>query len=129
MYKLELINLELIQETEEHIPDRVIWLKEKILEEGTWKVPLLLEENSLAIMDGHHRFNVAKKLGLKRIPAILLSYNSPYVSITSWREDFPVNKEIILDYIKYKKKFPLKTTRHIISPYPEEISIPINFLY
>ncbi|EMO6185145.1 TPA: ParB N-terminal domain-containing protein [Proteus mirabilis] len=129
MYKLELINLELIQETEEHIPDRVIWLKEKILEEGTWKVPLLLEENSLAIMDGHHRFNAAKKLGLKRIPAVLLSYSSPYVQVISWRDDFYIDKDIVISYIKNKKLFPLKTTRHVISPTPEEINIPLSFLY
>lgn len=129
MYRLELVNIDLIQETEEHIPERVDWLLGKILNEKIWRVPVLLEKKSYAIMDGHHRFNVAKKLGLKRIPAVLLSYNSPNVMISSWRDDFPVNRELIEQYIKADKLFPHKTTKHIIKPYPKEIAIPISFLF
>ncbi|WP_273804028.1 ParB N-terminal domain-containing protein [Providencia rettgeri] len=129
MYRLELVNIEKIQITEEHIPDRVEWLVEKIKMEALWRVPLLLEENSYAIMDGHHRFEVAKRLGLKRIPSVILSYDSPFVKVVSWRDDFEINKKIVQDYIKQKKVFPHKTTKHIIEPYPDEISIPISFLY
>ncbi|MFD1093963.1 ParB N-terminal domain-containing protein [Providencia vermicola] len=129
MYRLELVNIEKIQITEEHIPDRVEWLVEKIKTEALWRVPLLLEENSYAIMDGHHRFEVAKLLGLKRIPSVILSYDSPLVKVVSWRDDFEINKKIVQDYIKQKKVFPHKTTKHIIEPYPDEISIPISFLY
>ncbi|MEY0935241.1 ParB N-terminal domain-containing protein [Providencia rettgeri] len=129
MYRLELVNIEKIQITEEHIPERVEWLVEKIKSEALWRVPLLLEENSYAIMDGHHRFEVAKRLGLKRIPSVMLSYNSPSVKVVSWRDDFEINKKIVQDYIKQKKIFPHKTTKHIVDPYPNEISIPISFLY
>ncbi|MDG4696929.1 ParB N-terminal domain-containing protein [Providencia sp. CRE-3FA-0001] len=129
MYRLELVNIDNIQITEEHIPERVEWLIEKIKAEALWRVPLLLEENSYAIMDGHHRFEVAKKLGLRRVPAVMLNYNLPSVQVISWREDFVINKSIVQSYIKDKKIFPHKTTKHIIDPYPDEISIPISFLY
>jgi uncharacterized protein (DUF1015 family) len=129
VYHLELVNIEKIQITEEHIPERVEWLVEKIKTEALWRVPLLLEENSYAIMDGHHRFEVAKRLGLKRVPSVILSYDSPLVKVISWRDDFEINKEIVQDYIKQRKTFPHKTTKHIIDPYPDEISIPIGFLY
>ncbi|WBA57171.1 ParB N-terminal domain-containing protein [Providencia sp. 21OH12SH02B-Prov] len=129
MYRLELVNIDNIQITEEHIPERVEWLIEKIKAEALWRVPLLLEENSYAIMDGHHRFEVAKKLGLRRVPAVMLNYNLPSVQVISWREDFVINKSIVQSYIKDKKVFPHKTTKHIIDPYPDEISIPISFLY
>lgn len=129
MYRLELIDINLIQETEEHIPDRVEWLAEKIKEEQIWRVPVLLESKSLAIMDGHHRYNVAKKIGLKRIPAVLLSYDNSNVIVTSWREGITINKDIVLAYIKERHIFPYKTTRHIIKPLPNEIEIPLSFLY
>lgn len=129
MYRLELVNIDKIQITEEHIPERVEWLINKIKNEALWRVPLLLEENTYAIMDGHHRFEVAKRLGLKRIPSIMLSYNSPYVHVTSWREGVEINKDVVLAFIKQRKIFPHKTTKHIIEPYPSEISIPISFLY
>lgn len=129
MYRLELISIDTIQVTEEHIAERVNWLEEKIKQEGLWRVPLLLEYNTFAIMDGHHRYEVAKRLGLKRVPSILLSYSNDNVQVTSWRNDFIINKEIALEYISQKKIFPHKTTKHIITPYPNEISIPISFLY
>ncbi|WP_051869068.1 ParB N-terminal domain-containing protein [Xenorhabdus bovienii] len=129
MYKLELVDTNTIQVTEEHIPERVYWLEEKIKQEGLWRVPLLLECNTFAIMDGHHRYEVSKRLGLKRVPAILLSYNDDNVQVTSWRNDFIVNKKIVLEYISQKRIFPHKTTKHLITPYPNEISIPISFLY
>ena len=129
MYRLELINVESIKETEEHIPDRVIWLTELIKKEKIWRVPILLDKTTYAIMDGHHRYNVAKNLGLKRIPAILLSYNSPNVIVTSWRDDIFIDKDVVLEYINRGAIFPNKTTRHIIKPLPKEIEIPISFLY
>ncbi|PHM47222.1 ParB N-terminal domain-containing protein [Xenorhabdus miraniensis] len=129
MYRLELINTDVIQVTEEHIQERVNWLEDKIKKEELWRVPLLLECNTFAIMDGHHRYEVAKRLGLKRVPAILLSYNSKNVQVTSWRNEFIINKDIVLEYISQKKMFPHKTTKHLITPYPKEIEIPLSFLY
>ncbi len=128
-YKLSLVDVSKILETEEHIPERVLWLYDKILSEGVWRVPVILDSSSLAIMDGHHRYNVAVKLGLKKVPAVMLSYEDPKVRVESWRDDIVINKEIVLDYIARKKKFPLKTTKHILSPQPEEIEIPISLLY
>ena len=129
MYKLELIDLKDIIETEEHLHDRVIWLKDKIVEEKIWRIPLILEKKTLAIMDGHHRFNVAKLIGLSKVPAILLSYEQGHVALTSWRDDIYIDKNIIFDFISERKLFPHKTTRHIITPNPEELEIPLSFLY
>ena len=129
MYTLELIKVESIIETEEHIPERVEWLKNVILQEKVWCVPLILEKKSLALMDGHHRLNVAKIIGLKRVPAILLDYYEDNVIVNSWREDIHIDREIVLRYIRDGKVFPHKTTRHFISPTPDEIAIPLSFLY
>ncbi len=128
-YKLSLVDVSKIVETEDHIPERVLWLHDKILSEGVWRVPVILDSSSLAIMDGHHRYNVAVKLGVRKVPAIMLSYDDPKVKVESWRDDVVINKEIVQDYLKRKKKFPHKTTKHIFSPQPEEIEIPISLLY
>lgn len=128
MYTLELVNISLIVETEEHIEERAIWLKSHIEEEGIWRVPIILERKTLAVMDGHHRLSAAKALGLQRIPAILLDYQSDNVVVSSWRADFHIDKTVIRYYIDNGLKFPHKTTRHIISPNPLEVAIPISFL-
>ena len=129
MYKLELLSTKDITETEEHSLDRVEWLKNIIISEGIWRIPLIVEKHSLAIMDGHHRFNVAKKIGLTRVPAILLDYDQDNVMVGAWHEDMYIDKEIMLGNIRNKILFPYKTTRHIVSPSPEELQIPLSFLY
>jgi len=129
MYKLELLSTKDITETEEHSLDRVEWLKNIIISEGIWRIPLIVEKHSLAIMDGHHRFNVAKKIGLTRVPAILLDYDQDNVMVGAWHEDIYIDKEIMLGNIRNKILFPYKTTRHIVSPSPEELQIPLSFLY
>lgn len=129
MYTLDLVAVDSIVETEEHIPDRVEWLLDKINREKVWRIPIILERNTLAVMDGHHRLNVAKKMGLSRIPAILMDYYSDNIIVTSWRDDVYIDKEVVIEYISKKKKFPHKTTKHIIYPQPEEVEIPVSFLY
>jgi hypothetical protein len=129
MYKLELLSTKDITETEEHLLDRVEWLKNIIISEGIWRIPLIVEKHSLAIMDGHHRYNVAKKIGLTRVPAILLDYDQDNVMVGAWHEDMYIDKEIMLGNIRKKILFPYKTTRHIVSPSPEELQIPLSFLY
>lgn len=129
MYTLELIDVESIIETEEHDDERVKWLKKAILEEGVWRIPLILEKKTFAVMDGHHRLNVAKCIGLRRVPAILLDYYENNVVVNSWRDGVYIDREVVLNNIKEGKKFPYKTTRHIITPNPDEIEIPLSFLH
>ena len=129
MYTVKLINVESIVETEEHIPERVKWLERVILKDEVWRVPLILEKKTLALMDGHHRLNAAKNIGLKCVPAILLDYYEDDVIVTSWRADYYIDRNVVLRYINEGKVFPYKTTKHQISPVPENVEIPLYSLY
>ena len=56
MYDITLIPVSSISETEEHDPSKVAILAKSIERKGVWTLPVVLEEESLAIMDGHHRW-------------------------------------------------------------------------
>ena len=71
MRELRLLDLREICETEEHSADDVCSLAESILNLGFWTIPIAVEYSTFSIMDGHHRFNAAKKMGLKRVPCYL----------------------------------------------------------
>ena len=71
MRELRLLDLRIILETEEHDYDDMCNLAESITNLGFWIVPIVVEYSTFAIMDGHHRFNAAKKLGLKESHAFL----------------------------------------------------------
>ena len=68
-------------------------LAEMINSMGFWTVPIAVEHSKFAIMDGHHRYNAAKKLGLKRIPCVLMDYERSGVTLQSWRPEINVSVE------------------------------------
>tara|TARA_B100001142_G_C14286529_1_gene637117 strand:+ start:61 stop:450 length:390 start_codon:yes stop_codon:yes gene_type:complete len=129
MSELRLIKLADLIETEEHNPAESLMLAEKILLEKFWTVPIAVEINTIAIMDGHHRFNAAKTIGLSRVPCVTKDYNSLEVRLLSWRSNKKITVTDIYENINKKKKFPYKTTRHIFTPSIEEIKIPIELLF
>lgn len=95
---------------------RVLWLKDKVLEEGVWTTPIKVEKSKLLIMDGHHRFEVSKALGLSRIPVHFFSYDE--VQVWSLRDNHEVSSEIILRNHEEGVIFPYKTAKH---KFPEGI--------
>lgn len=47
-------------------------------------VPIVVDRNSLTILDGHHRHQAAVILGLDKIPVILVDYLSEDIKIENW---------------------------------------------
>jgi len=74
--KVRFVEVASLSIIEGHGPKRVNWLLEKIKKEGIWSEPIKVEKSKMLVMDGHHRFEVAKKLGLRIIPAELFSYEN-----------------------------------------------------
>lgn len=129
MTSLKLMNLDDLIETEEHYNDDCMFLAKKIKKENYWTVPIVIEVNTNAIMDGHHRFNAAKKLGLSRVPCVVKDYKKNDVKLFSWKKDIKITYWDIYNIIKNKKKFPPKTTRHVFNPPIKETKIPLELLY
>jgi hypothetical protein len=46
--------------------------------------PIIVDKNSLVILDGHHRYYSAKALGIRKIPAILLDYRDERIRVGKW---------------------------------------------
>ena len=129
MRELRLLDLSEICETEEHSSDDVCSLTESILNSGFWTIPIAVEYSTFAIMDGHHRFNAAKKMGLKKIPCVLMDYKKSGVTLQSWRPEIGVSVTDIFFMISKSRKYPLKTTRHIFNPSVDEVNIPLDLLF
>tara|TARA_B100000035_G_C20977298_1_gene543769 strand:+ start:192 stop:581 length:390 start_codon:yes stop_codon:yes gene_type:complete len=129
MRELRLIDMSLIYETEEHDASLALKLAESILIMENWTIPIAVEYSNLFIMDGHHRFNAAKNIGLKRLPCILMDYKSSGIKLHSWRSDIHVSIDSIFSMVRQGKKYPYKTTRHIFQPPIDEINVPLELLY
>jgi len=95
---------------EGHGPKRVLWLKSKIEMEGFWTRPLKVEKTKRLIMDGHHRFEVAKAMGLRLVPAELFTYDE--VNVWTLRPKIKVTSEVIMRNHVKGVVFPYKTAKH-----------------
>lgn len=86
-------------------------LKDIILEENAWTVPIIVEKEHHLILDGHHRFEVAKMLGFSKIPAIIVDYND--IDVWSLRKEFEINQNTVVEHAyKENKIYPYKTVKH-----------------
>lgn len=107
----QLIKVSCLVATESHGPRRVEWLRDRILEAGVWTVPIKVERALNLVMDGHHRFEVAKALGLRFIPAELYSYDE--VGLYSLRRQIEVTPEVIFANYEKGVVLPYKTAKHV----------------
>ena len=84
---------------------------------GGFTKPLLVDSVSLTILDGHHRYDVARCLNLSKVPAIMLDYlNDERISVTVWpgREIESISKQDIVDMGLSSDLYPPKTSKHTI---------------
>src|SRR5437660_583137 len=67
-------------------------LLQDIVKDQAIYVPILVDVKTKVILDGHHRFSVAKKLKLAQIPCFAVDYfNENIVSVFPRRETVPVS--------------------------------------
>ena len=108
--QIALIRTEELKHIEGFGHKRVIWLKDKILKEGFWTVPLKIEKNLNLVMDGQHRMEVAKELKLNAVPCLVYLYEE--VEVWSLRKNYIVNAESIIKRVLSDNIYPYKTAKH-----------------
>ena len=124
---IDLISIDKLKRIENYDKSRANKLKNKIICDGHWKVPIIVEKNDYMILDGHHRFEVAKELGLNKIPAILVNYND--IDVWSLRKEINISQKIVREYVINKNLiYPYKTVKHKCPFNIPEINIEIRRL-
>lgn len=68
---------------EEIIPRIVKWLSIEI-KRGIIKDPVIVDKETLVVLDGMHRVAALQHLGYKLIPICLVNYNNPSIRVESW---------------------------------------------
>ncbi|MEM1539942.1 MAG: pyridoxal-phosphate dependent enzyme [Candidatus Bathyarchaeia archaeon] len=137
MTEIHLVKLEELHEHEETDPAHLKELTQQIAADKVLKCPIVVDEKTNTILDGEHRFNALKNLGCKRIPAIYVDYSSPNIVVQTWRNDYNLTKKDIIEAALSGKRFPPKTTCHMIkssetlshiSSIEKRVDIPIEVL-
>ena len=129
--RLEIVDIAWLKQHEEIKPDRLDEVAQEITKAEFFYEPILVDENTGVILDGHHRYNASLRLGFKRIPAVMIDYlNDNNISVDVWPDcgmDH-ITKQDVLEMAASGGVFPPKTSKHTINLEIEEIKIPIQEL-
>lgn len=93
--------------------------------------PLIVDKVTGAILDGHHRFAIAAKLDLKRIPVICVDYLADErITVDIWpgSDRETLSKQEVLEMSLSGDLFPAKTSRHTIAEHLPPIFISLQEL-
>lgn len=109
--KIKLIETDSLKHVEGFSQKRVSWLKEKILDEGVWNKPICIDSEHMIVMDGQHRMEVAKELGMKFTPCVCFKHEE--VDFWSLRpKSHEVNLELVMSKALSGDIYPYKTVKY-----------------
>lgn len=129
-YKFAIVEIEELRE-HEAFQDGLLESCIKMLEDdGVFKYPILVDENYLIVLDGHHRVEALKRMGYTKIPVYLVDYWDAAIEVTTWPEAEVENitKDMIIDMGRSDNVFPPKTSRHVVNVKLEERPVPLEEL-
>lgn len=117
--RIEMIDVDLLKHIEGFSKKRVQWLSRKIVSDGVWNKPVALDNEHGLVLDGQHRMEVARVLGLKQIPAVKYQYSEVRVwSLRPGKYEF--NWETVVQQALVGNLYPYKTVKH-------EFPVPLPF--
>ena len=125
-----LVDIGSLKGHEEVIPDNLSKREKKLLSKGFYK-PIIVDRSSMVILDGHHKWTAAGRLGLAIVPVIMVDYlDDEGVLVDVWpncgRDS--ITKNEVLDMGSSGDLFPPKTSRHTLPFEIPSISIPLREL-
>lgn len=124
--QISLISIEKLKPIEDFIKERADQLFDTISKNEYWIKPIVIESEHHLILDGHHRFDVAKRMGLTRIPVVIVNYKD--IEIWSLRSEEEVTHELVVSRALNDAIYPNKTVKHNFPFTIPECKIPIKNL-
>ncbi len=113
----------------EHIVDeRMLRLQRELAHDGMIKDPIIVDERTMVILDGHHRYSALKRMGYKYVPVYLVDYCSDHITVGAWREGEHVTKTEVVQAGLTGNLLPAKTSRHVVPGTPHGVNVPLALL-
>lgn len=128
---LELIDVDRLRPHEEILPDRLPEVRQQITEDEAVDYPILVDDEFYVILDGHHRYQVLKDLGVRRVPVVKIPYTDDGWVQLETRPNAPqesLTKRAVLRKGLSQGVFPPKSTRHITSRTIQAVDVPLQRL-
>ena len=95
--------------------DRLRNLRDEIKSDGMLMRPIVVDEKTNVILDGHHRMEALGLLGCSRIPVCYVDYNSERIGVLCMNKDLEITKSKVIEAALKDEPFPPKSTWHYIT--------------
>ncbi|MEM6793430.1 MAG: hypothetical protein AAF725_05580 [Acidobacteriota bacterium] len=108
---IELVDPGSLRHIEGFSARRVEWLEQKIVREGLWIKPIAIDQEHALVLDGQHRMEVSRRLGLRAIPAV----RYPYAEVEVWSlrpKSHTFTWETVVERALAGDIYPYKTVKH-----------------
>lgn len=130
--RITLVEINKLLSHEEISISRVKKIQKDILERGFLVNPVVVDGKTLTVLDGHHRVQALRSIGVKFVPAYSVNYGDD-VAVRVYLRRKKILMKIVKDYVRHvalsKKLFPTKTTRHLIKQRPRNIKYKLLKLF
>ena len=129
--QVDLVPMEILLPHELTKPKKVDELEKMTHRWKAYVLPLVVDRNTGVILDGHHRHQVALRIGLKCLPCVLVDYQGDdSIELGVWpncgRDS--VTKEEVVQAGLSAELFLAKTSRHRLSDHLPPISVSLDRL-
>ena len=129
--RVQLIPVEVLKPHEQVILKKVTQLEKMTMRWNAYTKPLLVDGATGTILDGHHRFEIAKRLGLQCLPCVVVDYlEDDSIALMLWpnSDREVITKQDVIDAGMSGDLMSPKTSRHLLSDDLPPISVPLSRL-
>lgn len=129
--RVQLIPVEVLKPHEQVIQKKVDHLERMTIRWDAYTKPLLVDGATGTILDGHHRYEIARRLDLQCLPCVVVEYlDDDSITLLLWpnsdREG--ISKDDVIQAGLSGDLMPPKTSRHLLSDDLPPISVPLSRL-
>ena len=129
--RVQLIPVEVLKPHEQVIQKKVDQLERMTIRWDAYTKPLLVDGATGTILDGHHRYEIARRLDLQCLLCVVVEYlDDDSITLLLWpnsdRES--ISKDDVIQAGLSGDLMPPKTSRHLLSDDLPPISVPLSRL-
>ena len=109
-----IVGVSLLTPHEDVFRDHVDLVAGDISRSGYVKFPVVADVRTFIVLDGHHRLEALRELGIRYVPVFFVDYAEDYVDVYPFRKEVPVSKtSVVAKALVERSLYPPKTTRHV----------------